>query len=129
MNNQERPKPSSVKPTTNALSNLPLEQLNRHHFDAMNNLHSEFSRFKENHSKIVKEETVIIRDEMMKLGQLNEIDEWNSDASNYLDLVERSIEEKMKLIQSLQTEVQQLKRKRTEAEDIKKVLQEQKVQQ
>jgi hypothetical protein len=72
---------------------------------------------------------VIIRDEMIKLGQLNEIDEWNSDASNYLDLVEKSIEEKMKLIQSLQIEVQQLKRKRTEADDIKRVLQEQKVQQ
>ncbi len=72
---------------------------------------------------------MIIRDEMIKLGQLNEIDEWNSDASNYLDLVEKSIEEKMKLIQSLQIEVQQLKRKRTEADDIKRVLQEQKVQQ
>lgn len=72
---------------------------------------------------------MIIRDEMMKLGQLNEIDEWNSDASNYLDLVERSIDEKMKLIQNLQAEVQHLKRKRGEAEDITKVLQEQKVQQ
>lgn len=89
----------------------------------MNNLHSEFSKFKENHSKIVKEETVIIRDEMMKLGQLNEIDEWNSDAANYLDLVEKSIDEKMRLIQSLQAEVQHLKKKRNEAEDITRVLQ------
>ncbi len=72
---------------------------------------------------------MIIRDEMMKLGQLNEIDEWNSDASNYLDLVERSIDDKLRLIQSLQAEVQHLKRKRSDAEDITKVLQEQKVQQ
>ena len=129
MNNQDRQKPTSVKPSSNNLSNLPLEQLNRHHFDAMNNLHSEFSKFKESHSKIVKEETVIIRDEMMKLGQLNDIDEWNSDASNYLDLVERSIDDKMKLIKSLQTEVQNLKRRRNEADDITRVLQEQKIHQ
>lgn len=60
---------------------------------------------------------------MMKLGQLNEIDEWNSDAANYLDLVEKSIDEKMRLIQSLQAEVQHLKKKRNEAEDITRVLQ------
>lgn len=38
----------------NTLSNLPLEQLNRQHFDAMNSLHSEFAKFKDNHSKLVK---------------------------------------------------------------------------
>lgn len=61
-------KQNSVKPVSNPLINLPSDQLNRQHFDAMNNLHSEFSKFKDNHSKLVKQETIIIRDEMMKLG-------------------------------------------------------------
>ncbi len=61
-----------MKPqTATGLSNMSLEQLNRQHFDAMINLHSEFSKFKDNHSKLVKEETIIIRDEMMKLGNLS----------------------------------------------------------
>ena len=38
-----------------SLENIPLEQLNRQHFDAMNSLHNEFSKFKDNHSKFVKE--------------------------------------------------------------------------
>lgn len=119
----------SAKPASNPLSNMPLEQLNRHHFDVMNSLHSEFSKFKENHSRSVKEETILIRDEMMKLGQLNEVDEWNNEASNYLDLVEKSIEEKIRLIQNLHAEVQSLRRKKNEAEDISRVLQEQKIHQ
>lgn len=75
-----------------------MDQLNRQHFDAMNSLHSEFSKFKDNHSKIVKQETIIIRDEMMKLGEMSEVDEWNMETGNYLDLVEKSIEDKIKLM-------------------------------
>ena len=128
-NQEGKFKPMSAKPATNPLSNMPLEQLNRHHFDVMNSLHSEFSKFKENHSKSVKEETILIRDEMMKLGQLSQVDEWNSQASNYLDLVEKSIQEKIRLIQNLHAEVQLLRRKKNEAEDVSRVLQEQKIHQ
>jgi hypothetical protein len=64
----------------------------------MNSLHSEFSKFKDNHSKLVKEETIIIRDEMMKLGHMSEVDEWNHESGDYLDLVEKSIQDKIRLM-------------------------------
>lgn len=97
-NQDQKNKPSSGKTIPNPMGNLSMDQLNRQHFDAMNSLHSEFSKFKDNHSKIVKQETIIIRDEMMKLGEMSEVDEWNMETGNYLDLVEKSIEDKIKLM-------------------------------
>jgi hypothetical protein len=40
---------------------------------------------------LVKEETIIIRDEMMKLGHMSEVDEFNTESGEYLDLVEKCI--------------------------------------
>jgi len=53
-NQDQKNKPLSGKTIPNPMANLSMEQLNRQHFDAMNSLHSEFSKFKDNHSKIVK---------------------------------------------------------------------------
>ena len=63
---------------------------------------------------------------MMRLGQMSEIDEYGKDADNYLDLVEKSIEDKIKLMHTLQNEVKNLRRKKNDAEQIGSMLQDQK---
>jgi len=53
---------------------------------------------------------------MMRLGQMSEIDEYGKDADDYLDLVEKSIEDKIKLMHTLQNEVKNLRKKKNDAE-------------
>lgn len=53
---------------------------------------------------------------MMKLGEMSEVDEWNTETGEYLDLVEKSIVEKIKLMEALQKEIQNLKKKRNDAD-------------
>lgn len=63
---------------------------------------------------------------MMRLGQMSEIDEYGKDADDYLDLVEKSIEDKIKLMHTLQNEVKNLRKKKNDAEEISSMLQDQK---
>jgi len=41
---------------------MSTEALNKQHFDLSNNLHNNFNQFKDEHSRLVKEETIIIKE-------------------------------------------------------------------
>lgn len=64
---------------------------------------------------------------MMKLGHMSEVDEFNTESGEYLDLVEKCIEDKIKLMDELRKEVQNLRRKKNDADEVTKMLQEQKL--
>lgn len=58
---------------------------------------------------------------------MSEVDEFNTESGEYLDLVEKCIEDKIKLMDELRKEVQNLRRKKNDADEVTKMLQEQKL--